>query len=30
MCEQGQADNSEAGEGAADKLLLLSGVTVPC
>lgn len=31
MCEQGQADNSQAKRGgAADKLLLLLGVTVPC
>lgn len=30
MCEQGQADNSMASEGAADKLLLLLGVAEPC
>lgn len=27
MCERGQADNSMASEGAADKLLMLLGVT---
>lgn len=30
MCELGQADNSMASEGAADKPLLLLGVTRPC